>query len=55
MRGGRNTREFELAEQFVDLGVSTISLVYLNKHIGLIVRLRGEYFEFLVGMAVLAG
>jgi hypothetical protein len=53
MRGGRNTRDFELAEQFVDLGVSTISLVYLNKHIGLIVRLRGEYFEFLVGMAVL--
>jgi hypothetical protein len=29
-------------------GVSTISLVYLNKHIGLVVKLRGEDFEFLL-------
>jgi hypothetical protein len=52
-RDGRNTRQFELAEQFVALYVSTISLVYLNKHIGLVVKLRGEDFDFFVGTAVL--
>ena len=36
-RGGRDTREFELAEQIIVLSMGTLTLVYLDEHPGLVV------------------
>ena len=45
-RGGRDTRGFELAEQFIVLSTDTLTLVYLNEHPGLVVGISREAFRF---------
>ena len=48
-RGGRDTREFELAEQLIVLSMGTLTLVYLDEHPGLVVGISREAFRFLGG------
>ena len=36
-RGGRDTRGYELAEQFIVLSTDTLTLIYLDEHPGLVV------------------
>ena len=48
-RGGRDTREFELAEQVIVLSTGTLTLVYLDEHPGLVVGISREAFRFLGG------
>lgn len=45
----RNARELELAEEVVVLGASTLTLVDLDEHTGLVVGVRGEDLRLLGG------
>ena len=49
MRGGRDTREFELAEQIIVLSMGMLTLIYLDEHPGLVVSISREAFRFLGG------